>query len=155
MCKKIIDENQYKLCIKKATGELVPEFWFAMLDEISGIGPTRRKALMRYFQSIDDIRNASRQCGGRLHIVFGMVDDKDVRGVLALLPREADYYFTQADTHRAIPSVTLADMAKESGLQGIAYPTVKDAYNAALTAATPDDFIFVGGSSYVVADFLS
>ena len=103
----------------------------------------------------DDIRNASRQCGGRLHIVFGMVDDKDVRGVLALLPRDAEYYFTQADTHRAIPSVTLADMAKESGLQGTAYPTVKEAYNAALTAATPDDFIFVGGSSYVVADFLS
>ena len=103
----------------------------------------------------DDIRNASRQCGGRLHIVFGMVDDKDVRGVLALLPRDAEYYFTQADTHRAIPSVTLADMASHCGLQGTAYPTVKEAYNAALTAATPDDFIFVGGSSYVVADFLS
>jgi dihydrofolate synthase/folylpolyglutamate synthase len=84
-----------------------------------------------------------------------MVDDKDVRSVLALLPRDAEYYFTQADTHRAIPSVTLADLAKESGLNGKTFSTVKAAYHAALEAATSDDFIFVGGSSYVVADFLS
>jgi dihydrofolate synthase/folylpolyglutamate synthase len=102
-----------------------------------------------------DIKATAQQCGGRLHIVFGMVDDKDVNGVLSLLPREADYYFTQADTHRAIPSVTLAEMAASQGLKGQAFSTVKEAYSAALASASASDFIFVGGSSYVVADFLS
>ena len=102
-----------------------------------------------------DIKATAQQCGGRLHIVFGMVDDKDVNGVLALLPQDAEYYFTQADTHRAIPAVTLADMAAAHGLKGQAFPTVKEAYSAALASAATNDFIFVGGSSYVVADFLS
>lgn len=97
-----------------------------------------------------------RESQGRpLHIVFGMVDDKDVNGVLALLPRRATYYFTQADTHRAIPAGHLAELAASAGLNGIPYPTVADAYRAVRANAPSDAFIFIGGSSYVVADLLT
>lgn len=91
----------------------------------------------------------------QLRIVFGMVGDKDVDSVLELLPKNAIYYFTQASTHRAIPVVELQRLALSKGLKGIAYLTVKEAYNAANADSKECDFIFVGGSSYVVADLLS
>lgn len=89
-----------------------------------------------------------------LHIVFGMVNDKDINGVLALLPRQAHYYFTKADNHRAIDEHQLQTLAAGHGLTGTAYPTVSAAYKAALREAAHDDMVFVGGSSYVVGDFL-
>ena len=90
----------------------------------------------------------------QMHIVFGMVDDKDVDGVLELLPKQAKFYFTKADSHRAIHEQKLQALALEHGIEGIAYPTVVQAYQAALAQAAPDDLVFVGGSSYVVGDFL-
>ena len=90
----------------------------------------------------------------KMHIVFGMVNDKDVKGVLKLLPTDASYYFTQANSKRALQSQTLQAMAMELGLKGKCYPAVREAYKAAMKAAGKDDFIFVGGSSYVVGDFL-
>lgn len=92
---------------------------------------------------------------GTTRIVFGMVDDKDVDAVLELLPRKAVYYFTQASTHRAIPVEKLLAMARKKDLNGIAYSSVKEAYNNAISDSRPDDFIFIGGSSYIVADLLS
>jgi dihydrofolate synthase/folylpolyglutamate synthase len=89
-----------------------------------------------------------------MHIVFGMVDDKDVDGVLELLPKQARFYFTKADSHRAINEQKLQALARTHGIEGIAYPTVVQAYQAALAQAAPDDLVFVGGSSYVVGDFL-
>ncbi|MBQ9636999.1 MAG: bifunctional folylpolyglutamate synthase/dihydrofolate synthase [Prevotella sp.] len=91
----------------------------------------------------------------QLRIVFGMVDDKDLDAVLQLMPRNATYYFTQADNHRAIPAKTVAQKAAEHQLSGQAYTVVADAYRQALADAHPDDFIFIGGSSYVVADLLT
>lgn len=91
----------------------------------------------------------------QLHIVFGMVDDKDIDSVLTLLPQDAHYYFCQADTHRAIPSQRVQQKAQDKGLIGKSYPTVSEAYQQALHHSTPEDLIFVGGSSYVVADFLT
>ena len=88
------------------------------------------------------------------HIVFGMVSDKDVDTVMQMLPRDAHYYFTQASTPRAIPADQIARKAQALGLQGQPYPTVLEAVNAALNAATDDDFIFIGGSTYVVAEYL-
>ena len=88
------------------------------------------------------------------HIVFGMVDDKDIDKVLDLLPKHAKFYFTKAQTKRAIQETVVQAKAKEHGLAGSAYPTVNEAYNAAFHAASANDFIFVGGSSYVVGDFL-
>ena len=96
-----------------------------------------------------------RQVFRRLHIVIGMVNDKDVRGVLALLPREATYYFTQASVKRALPAGQLASLAAEAGLQGTCYPDVPSAVRAAQKESLPEDFIFVGGSSFIVADLLA
>ena len=91
----------------------------------------------------------------RLHIVMGMVNDKDIRGVLALMPQEAVYYFTQASVKRAMPAGRLKELAHEAGLQGECYADVPSAVRAAQKESLPEDFIFVGGSSFVVADLLA
>lgn len=93
------------------------------------------------------------------HIVFGMVDDKDVAHVLQLLKEKLEnrvkYYWTQPSTKRAIPIEKLSELALKLDLHGNSYHSVKEAYNAAIENAEKGDFIFVGGSSYVVADLLS
>ena len=91
----------------------------------------------------------------KMHIVFGMVDDKDIDGVLSLLPKQASYYFTKPSTKRALPEQSVKAKAQQHGLCGECFPSVGEAYEAARSAAGPYDFIFVGGSSYVVADFLT
>jgi len=90
----------------------------------------------------------------RLHIVFGMVNDKDITSVLGLLPQNALYYFTQANIPRALAAHLLAEQAAKFNLKGKAYPTVNEAFSAAKQQATKKDFIFVGGSTFVVADAL-
>ena len=89
-----------------------------------------------------------------LRIVFGMVDDKDIYGVMSLLPKDAIYYFTKASTHRALSEQLLKEMGDERGLTSQCFPTVAEAYAAARRDASPDDCIFVGGSTYLVADWL-
>lgn len=100
----------------------------------------------------------SRQIAGvtcrQLRMVFGMVDDKDIQTVMTLLPKNAMYYFTKATTHRAIPEDKVKECGAEHGLKGKTYGSVTEAYRAAMDDAQPDDFVFVGGSSYIVADFL-
>ena len=91
----------------------------------------------------------------QLHIVIGMVNDKDIRGVLALLPREAVYYFTQASVKRALPAAELARLAAEAGLKGDCFTDVPSAVRAAQKKSLPEDFIFVGGSTFIVADLLA
>ncbi len=90
-----------------------------------------------------------------LHIVFGAVNDKDIKGVLSLLPPNAVYYFTQAQIERALPVDTLLVLAHESGLKGTPYSTVHAAVSAALKNSLPEDLIFIGGSTFIVADLLS
>lgn len=87
-------------------------------------------------------------------IVFGMVDDKDIDHVMNHLPTNAVYYFTRATTHRAIPETKVQEYGKLHNQYGNCYGSVAEAYEAALSEADSKDFIFVGGSSYVVADFL-
>ena len=91
----------------------------------------------------------------RLHIVFGMVNDKDIGGVLSLLPRDARYYFAQASVRRALDSRELAVQAARFSLKGEAYPDCASAFRAAVGAAVPEDMVFVGGSTFVVADVLA
>lgn len=93
--------------------------------------------------------------GRTLRMVFGMVDDKDIDRVMTMLPKDATYYFTQASTHRAIPATRVRDIAINHGINGHIYNNVIEAYRAALSDAAADDFIFVGGSSYIVADLLT
>ena len=94
------------------------------------------------------------QCAQK-RIVFGMVDDKDLHAVMSMLPDDAIYYWTQPSTHRAFPAEKVAATANDYDLHGIVFPTVLEAYQAALQDADEQDFIFVGGSSYVVADLLT
>lgn len=90
----------------------------------------------------------------QLRIVFGMVEDKDVYAVMSMLPREATYFFTKGSTKRAFPETSLKVFGEQFGLKGDCYPTVAQAYTAAMEGASGEDFIFVGGSTYVVADFM-
>jgi dihydrofolate synthase/folylpolyglutamate synthase len=90
-----------------------------------------------------------------LRIVIGMVDDKDINGALALLPPDATYYFTRASVRRAFPENALRQQANAIGLRGEAYPNVVTAVGAAQKESLPEDLIFVGGSSFIVADLLS
>lgn len=88
-------------------------------------------------------------------IVFGMVDDKDIDDVMNMLPLDAVYYFTQAACKRAFPVQTVYEKALAHGLNGSCFNTVAEAYCQAMTDSSIHDFIFVGGSSYIVADFLT
>lgn len=90
----------------------------------------------------------------RLHIVFGVVNDKDVHHMLALLPKDAVYYFTKASVPRALPEQELALLASEYALEGKCYPTVLQAKNAAIEAADAEDLIFIGGSNFIVAEII-
>ncbi|MCB8994626.1 MAG: bifunctional folylpolyglutamate synthase/dihydrofolate synthase [Bacteroidales bacterium] len=91
----------------------------------------------------------------QLHFVFGMVGDKDSSKVLSLLPKEAIYYFTQADIPRALDHKILKERAEQAGLKGDAYSSVEAAFKAAQYNAGKEDFIFVGGSTFVVAEVLA
>lgn len=97
---------------------------------------------------------AAQKCA-TLRMVFGMVNDKDVNTVIEMLPRHARFYFTQASCKRAIPAAEIKAMAARHGLDGECFTHVGEAYAKAMADSTPDDFIFVGGSSYVVADLLT
>jgi folylpolyglutamate synthase/dihydrofolate synthase len=91
---------------------------------------------------------------GQIRMVVGMVNDKDINSVLALMPKDAEYYFTQASIERALPVSEFAALAANHGLKGNTYENVADAIAAAKGDAADDDFIFIGGSSFIVADAL-
>ncbi len=88
----------------------------------------------------------------RLHMVIGFVNDKDLGSVLPLFPRDAVYYFTRASVPRALDERLLMAEAVKYGLTGDSYPSVASALSAARAAALPEDMIFIGGSTFVVAD---
>ena len=89
-----------------------------------------------------------------LHIVVGFVKEKDVNSVLELFPKEATYYFCSPAIARGLNVDTLKEIATAKGLQGERYSSVAEALNAAKAQALPSDFIFVGGSTFVVAEVL-
>ena len=88
----------------------------------------------------------------QVHLVFGAVNDKDIRNILQLLPKSYTYYFCQAQLPRALPVSELKERAAAAGLQGEAFPTVGEAIRAAKAKAAPDEVIFIGGSTFVVAE---
>ena len=96
-----------------------------------------------------------RQQCNQLRIVFGMVDDKDINSVMYLLPQNAIYYWTQAESKRAIKAERVAEIAIKHDLRGEIFDNVEVAYTKALQDSNKDDFVFVGGSSYIVADLLT
>lgn len=89
-----------------------------------------------------------------LRIVMGFVADKDLDHILPLFPDDATYYLTQAQIPRALDYRELHKRVTELGYNATAWPTVSEAYEAALADAAPDDILFIGGSTFVVADFI-
>ena len=90
----------------------------------------------------------------QLHIVLGVVSDKDLKQILPLFPSEAAYYFCQPNIERAMKVDILQAEASEIGLNGKTYTSVKNAYDSALKQAGPKDVIYIGGSTFVVAEVL-
>ncbi len=90
----------------------------------------------------------------KLHIVIGMVKDKDISKVLSLLPKNAKYYFCNAAIPRSLPATELQQQAFSFGLFGEYYISVNEALDAAKNNAQKDDMIFIGGSTFVVAEIL-
>lgn len=88
----------------------------------------------------------------KLHFVLSVVNDKDIEGILKLLPDYADYYFCKADIPRGLDAEILAEKARATGLKGSVYPSVRQAYEAACRNAKDKDLVFVGGSNFTVAE---
>ena len=90
----------------------------------------------------------------KLHFVLGCVNDKDIDGILHLLPHYAEYYFCKADIPRGLDANILAEKALEVGLRGNVYESVQQAYNSALNNARFEDVVFIGGSNFTVAEVI-
>lgn len=90
----------------------------------------------------------------KLHIVIGMVNDKDHSQVLSLLPKDAEYYFVQADIPRALPKEELQAKASDFMLKGNCYPNVHSGLEAAKAAGSKEDLIVITGSIFTVAEIL-
>ncbi len=98
------------------------------------------------------IKNIDNTPYQKLHIVFGMVKDKDITKVLSLMPCNATYYFCKPDIERGLDSVELKQQAHTFNLIGNGYNSVIEAKNAAISAAKENDLVFIGGSTFVVAE---
>ena len=94
----------------------------------------------------------SEQNYNNLHVVIGMVNDKNIEEALSLFPKKATYYFCKANIPRALGASELASVAKGLGLKGEVYSSVRDAYAKALESSKSNDFIYIGGSTFVVAE---
>ena len=140
---------------------------------INGIGNTlKNTAFMGRWQTLgehpliicdmghneDGIKQVTQQIAklhyNKLHFVFGVVKDKNIDTILSLLPEDAQYYFCQANIDRAMEAGELAKKAIKLGLKGTSHTSVKQALENAKKNAMKDDFIFVGGSTFVVAEVL-
>ncbi|MFT7280777.1 MAG: dihydrofolate synthase/folylpolyglutamate synthase, partial [Cyclobacteriaceae bacterium] len=89
---------------------------------------------------------------GRLHLIYGTVVDKDLTGILQMLPKDAKYYFTESSVPRSLPVGQLSEVAKIYDLVGKSFPDVNQSLLEALKEADPDDTILVTGSTFVVAE---
>ncbi|HEY1038889.1 MAG TPA: folylpolyglutamate synthase/dihydrofolate synthase family protein, partial [Bacteroidia bacterium] len=147
--------------------EIKPDHFYKALEDVEGI--TGLKGRWQVMQQkplviadtghneagikevLKNIKNTSHK---NLHFVIGMVNDKDVSKVLSMLPKKAAYYFTKASIPRALDEKELQALGQKFKLKGDTYSTVKKALKAALASAGKRDLIFVGGSTFTVADAL-
>jgi dihydrofolate synthase/folylpolyglutamate synthase len=100
------------------------------------------------------MKQVSQMTFDKLHIVLGVVNDKDLDDVLPLFPAHATYYFCKPNIPRGLDAVLLQEAASHFGLNGKVYPSVTEAYHAALANAQKEDLVYVGGSTFVVAEIL-
>jgi len=103
---------------------------------------------------IEVLKNIAATPHQHLHMVIGMVKDKDINGVLVLLPKNANYYFCAPNLERALPATELAKLASTNGLEGKVFNSVSEALTLAKKSSNPKDLIFVGGSTFVVAEII-
>ena len=100
------------------------------------------------------VKNIERYSYKKLHMIIGVVNDKDVTSILKLLPKNAIYYFCKANIPRALPEKELFELAKQHDLKGKKFNSVSMALSEAKKQAKSDDLIFIGGSTFTVADAL-
>ena len=100
---------------------------------------------------INQINNTAHN---KLHFVFGMVNDKESDSILKLMPKDAEYYFCKADIPRGLDTNILFEKATNYGLKGKTYSSVKEALEKAKECAEKDDLIFIGGSTFIVAEII-
>ncbi|TRO65768.1 bifunctional folylpolyglutamate synthase/dihydrofolate synthase [Christiangramia sabulilitoris] len=100
------------------------------------------------------LEQLNRESFEHLHIILGVVNDKDLAGVLPLFPKQATFYFAKPDVPRGLDAYALQESAGKFGLKGNVFPSVELAYKKALENATAQDLIFVGGSNFTVAEVL-
>ena len=101
------------------------------------------------------IRQLKLQHRNKIHMVLGFMADKDVEGMMEMFPLDAKFYFTQANTSRAMTAKKLLKLAREAGHDGTTYNHVTDALKAAREQAGEKDVVYVGGSMYVLAELLA
>jgi dihydrofolate synthase/folylpolyglutamate synthase len=107
-----------------------------------------REGLQEVFKQLDQ------EIFKQLHILMGVVNDKDLDSILPLFPKGANYYFCKPNIERGLDEAILKEKAAIFGLKGEIYTSVETAYQAALGAANEDDLVFVGGSTFVVAEII-
>ena len=91
----------------------------------------------------------------RLRMIIGFVADKDVDHILPLFPKDAEYYLTNAAIPRALKVEELQSKCEIAGIKGNSYRSVAEAYKAAMSESSPEDVVYVGGSTFIVADLLA
>jgi len=100
------------------------------------------------------LKQVAKQQFDKLHMVLGFVNDKDVKNVLTLFPKEATYYFVKPNISRGMDVKQLSELAKLQGIEGESFDSVKRGLKKALAIANSNDFIYVGGSTFVVAEIV-
>ena len=154
----LLNEKDYKItenCLREGLANVVTTTGLLGRWQVIGTNPL---TVCDTGHNEDGIKSIVQQLKNtaykQLHFIFGTVGDKDPEKVLALLPKEANYYFVKADIARAMNADELAKRANEFGLVGEVYPSVNEAYKKARLVADKMDMIFVGGSTFVVAEVL-
>ncbi len=111
------------------------------------------EAGLRYTMS--QLDTSAKASGGKKHMVIGFVADKAIDDIIGLLPKDATYYLTQAAIPRALPVADLKVKFQEHGIEGKTFNTPKEAVEEAKRNASSEDIIYIGGSTFIVADFLA
>ncbi len=111
------------------------------------------EAGLRY--TMEQLDRTAKAKGGKKHLIIGFVADKAIDDIIDLLPRDATYYMTQAAIPRALPVDQLKEKFQAHGIDGTSYPNPKAAAEAAKSNSTPKDVIYIGGSTFIVADYLA
>ena len=105
--------------------------------------------------TMEQLDRIAKEKGGRKHLVIGFVADKAIDNIIDLLPKDAIYYLTQASIPRALPAEDLRAKFKEHGIEGSVFSNPKEAAETARNNASETDVIYIGGSTFIVADYLS